>query len=250
MLRSLPERQSLNYAAVRPKALDLILSLTRSSPEAADAAIDGLIRSRALVLDEMAARHRSQRTAFESTDPLRIAFASAQQRLANLVVRGPGHVVAGSIHGTAGRRTARERDRGTGAGGTERRVQGRTQSSATRPRRRKGITSDGQCARVVRSLQPHSFSVSRQRLRTGEARYLRAPCRRISLLSCARSSRRLSCRWVLHRRSIHLSRSGGRTLPLRRGHRRTASGRSARSSRMSGLGLEKLVWDRVDPSLG
>ncbi len=32
MLRSLPERQSLNYAAVRPKALDLILSLSEVEP--------------------------------------------------------------------------------------------------------------------------------------------------------------------------------------------------------------------------
>ena len=34
MLRSLPERQSLNYAAVRPRGLNLILSLTGSTPEA------------------------------------------------------------------------------------------------------------------------------------------------------------------------------------------------------------------------
>jgi CHAT domain-containing protein len=89
MLRSLPERQALNYVAVRPRGLDLILSLVGSSPEATAFAIDGLIRSRALVLDEMAARQRSRRGAIEGTDPLRTAFASAQQRLANLVVRGP-----------------------------------------------------------------------------------------------------------------------------------------------------------------
>lgn len=92
MLRSLPERQSLNYAAVRPKALDLMLSLSASSPEFAGTAMDGVIRSRALVLDEMAVRHRSERAAFESTDSNRVAFASAQQRLANLAVRGPGQL--------------------------------------------------------------------------------------------------------------------------------------------------------------
>src|SRR5262249_7286797 len=87
MLRSLPERQSLNYAAVRPRGLDLILSLTSSASDAAVPAIDSLIRSRALVLDEMAARQRS-RTGSE-TAALRLAFAAAQQRLANLTVRGP-----------------------------------------------------------------------------------------------------------------------------------------------------------------
>jgi CHAT domain-containing protein/tetratricopeptide (TPR) repeat protein len=91
MLRSLPERQSLEYAAVRPRALDLLLSLA-DTPDAADAAMDGLIRSRALVLDEMAARQRLQRTSIERGDPLQLAFTSAQQRLANLVVRGPSQL--------------------------------------------------------------------------------------------------------------------------------------------------------------
>jgi CHAT domain-containing protein/tetratricopeptide (TPR) repeat protein len=91
MLRSLPERQSLEYAAVRPRALDLVLSLTDQS-QATDLALDGVVRGRALVLDEMAARQRSERTAIEGTDPLRVAFSSAQQRLANLVVRGPGQM--------------------------------------------------------------------------------------------------------------------------------------------------------------
>ena len=39
MLRSLPERQALNYAAARPRGLDLILSLAVSSPEAAPSAL-------------------------------------------------------------------------------------------------------------------------------------------------------------------------------------------------------------------
>ncbi len=91
MLRSLPERQSLNYAAARPRGLDLILSVTLLTPEAADSALDGVIRSRALILDEMATRQISQ-TATSSSDPLRAAFTSAQQRVANLVVRGPGQL--------------------------------------------------------------------------------------------------------------------------------------------------------------
>jgi len=89
MLQALPERQSLNYAAIRPRGLDLILSLTGADPEAVVPAIDGVIRARALVLDEMAARQRLLQTAVETADPLRVAFMAAQQRLANLTVRGP-----------------------------------------------------------------------------------------------------------------------------------------------------------------
>ena len=91
MLRSLPERQALNYAAARPRGLDLILSLSGSLPEAVPFALDGLIRSRALVLDEIAARQSGGRVASEGTD-LRGALSSAQQRLANLMVRGPGQM--------------------------------------------------------------------------------------------------------------------------------------------------------------
>jgi CHAT domain-containing protein/tetratricopeptide (TPR) repeat protein len=88
MLRSLPERQSLIYAAARPRGLDLILSLTMSAPETAAIALDAQIRSRALVLDEMAARQDSRKVV-ENENPLRVAVTLAQQRLANLVVRGP-----------------------------------------------------------------------------------------------------------------------------------------------------------------
>ena len=92
MLRSLPERQSLNYAAVRPKGLDLVLSLTLSSSEADDSAMDSVVRGRAMVLDEMATRRRTQQT--PTDDPVRNAFITAQQRLANLIVRGPDQLSA------------------------------------------------------------------------------------------------------------------------------------------------------------
>ena len=89
MLRYLPERQSLSYAARRPKGLDLILSLMGSAPDSAALALDELIRSRALVLDEMAGRRRETGTSGDDFAVLRAQLASVQQRLANLVVRGP-----------------------------------------------------------------------------------------------------------------------------------------------------------------
>jgi CHAT domain-containing protein/tetratricopeptide (TPR) repeat protein len=88
MLRSLPEREALNYAAARPRGLDLLLSLAPSTPDAAPIALDDLIRTRALVLDEIAAR-RSAPHEGEVAGP-RAELSAAQQRLANLIVRGPG----------------------------------------------------------------------------------------------------------------------------------------------------------------
>jgi CHAT domain-containing protein/tetratricopeptide (TPR) repeat protein len=90
MLRYLPERQALNYAAVRPKGLDLILSLAGDVPEAAAMGLDGVIRSRALVLDEMAARRTASSALDAETAAMRAELLSARQRFANLVVRGPG----------------------------------------------------------------------------------------------------------------------------------------------------------------
>jgi len=91
----LPERQALRYADVRTSGLDLALTLAAAGPEEAPGsgagAWDALVRSRALVLDEVATRHRS---AARSGDPetARLAgdLASARQRLANLTIRGPG----------------------------------------------------------------------------------------------------------------------------------------------------------------
>ena len=89
MLAHLPERESLNYARSRPRGLDLILSLADALPDAAKTALDETIRSRALVLDEMAAR-RSGRPGSEGESELWLTLAAARQRLAHLVVRGPG----------------------------------------------------------------------------------------------------------------------------------------------------------------
>ena len=89
MLRNLPERQSLTYAATRPKGLDLAMSLAGTDSGAVGRVFDALVRSRALVLDEMAARHRLRMDASGEVAPLWSALTSARQRLANLVVRGP-----------------------------------------------------------------------------------------------------------------------------------------------------------------
>jgi tetratricopeptide (TPR) repeat protein len=85
--RYLPERQALSYAVNRPRALDLILSLART--ESASVVLDAVIRSRALVLDEMATRRHGVTAAVDALAPLQAQLSSAEQRLANLLVRGP-----------------------------------------------------------------------------------------------------------------------------------------------------------------
>ena len=91
--RSLAEEEALRYAAVRTSGLDLALSLVADGgdEEARRKTLDSLTRSRAVVLDEMAARRRSIRGA---TDP-EIASAAksldeARERLAAHIVRGIG----------------------------------------------------------------------------------------------------------------------------------------------------------------
>ncbi|HEU5179504.1 MAG TPA: CHAT domain-containing tetratricopeptide repeat protein [Candidatus Polarisedimenticolia bacterium] len=90
--RALPERQALRYAAVRQTGLDLALSVAASGGDSslAGRAWDALVRSRALVTDEMSARHRAGSEA-ESIEigPYYAALAAARQRLADLVVHGP-----------------------------------------------------------------------------------------------------------------------------------------------------------------
>ena len=251
MLRSLPERQSLDYTAVRPQALDLILSLIGDSSEAVDQAVDGLIRSRALVLDEMAARQRSQRTSIGSTDPVRVAFTSAQQRLANLVVRGPGQL--SSAQYAAVLEDAQRDSELAEQALAERSAEFR----AERSRAQQGLEE------VRTSLPPDSVLVS-------FVRYERTLFNEPPKASQQTAAARLHVRTVLsylafvtrpHQRSavvplgsagaidslvdqwrVDIAAEAGTPLPR-------ASVKS-RSSRVSGLALRRLVWDRLTSYLG
>ncbi|MCU1237325.1 MAG: type pilus biosis/stability protein PilW [Candidatus Solibacter sp.] len=90
-VRSVDERQALGYNALQRASMDVALSIVeRPGAPASErtAAWDALIRSRALVLDEMAARHRS---ILESGDPgiaqLAERTAAARSALAKLVLQ-------------------------------------------------------------------------------------------------------------------------------------------------------------------
>jgi CHAT domain-containing protein/tetratricopeptide (TPR) repeat protein len=96
---TLSEREALAYAGERASSLDLLLTLAVQDRSTARAALGAVVRSRALVLDEMAARHR---TVAISADPdvarLGGELTSARERLARLVVRGPDKESAGHYH--------------------------------------------------------------------------------------------------------------------------------------------------------
>lgn len=89
----LSEHLALDYGSSRITGLDLALAMLSDGEESARVAAvwDQVIRSRALVLDEMAARGRSLA---ESDDAATAALVeelrSAQARLAHLSLRGPG----------------------------------------------------------------------------------------------------------------------------------------------------------------
>jgi CHAT domain-containing protein/tetratricopeptide (TPR) repeat protein len=91
----LSERGALANAAMKSQGLDICLSLAVKSQKGMEANLgkvwDSLIRSRAIIYDEMAARHR---ILTEVSNPeissLVESFNSARQNLANLVVRGTG----------------------------------------------------------------------------------------------------------------------------------------------------------------
>jgi CHAT domain-containing protein/tetratricopeptide (TPR) repeat protein len=86
-IRYLPERQAMAYAAARPRGLDLALSVPSSPPES-DRVLDMAIRTRGVILDELAARAK---TASANDDPevaaLNRTMLAARQRFATLMLR-------------------------------------------------------------------------------------------------------------------------------------------------------------------
>ena len=87
-LSSLPERQALTFATSRPKPLDVALSALPAGGSPNET-FDAVVRSRAVILDEMSARRQFlATTAGGALRPLLDARTAAAHRLASLVVRG------------------------------------------------------------------------------------------------------------------------------------------------------------------
>ncbi len=148
-IRMTPERQALHYAATRATALDLMIDLALQDPAARAPVYDALMRSRAVVFDEIAARHRATAA---SADPeiarLADALASARTRLARLVVQGPARFGKGEYTAALERARA-EKDR------AERALAERSSAFQAELQRRAGGSDD-----VLRSLAPPDALVS------------------------------------------------------------------------------------------
>ena len=114
MLTGMSERVGLQYAANRPSGLDRVLSLLIDRPESSGRreGIEALIRSRALVLDEMADRRRTFSTSAATGDShLMQDLTRSRKRLAYLTVQGPGAPDALDTFQRALSNARRERDR-------------------------------------------------------------------------------------------------------------------------------------------
>ena len=95
--RYLPERVALTYAAKRPRGLDLALSAALAAPDRRADVFDALIRSRRLILDELAARAHTLRTTGPQMSATSQRAQQARQRFANLLVRSLDEPVARSV---------------------------------------------------------------------------------------------------------------------------------------------------------
>lgn len=89
-IRSLSEREALVYASRSPSALHLAIALAEQQPGVSRRLVwDAVIRSRTLVLDELAMRHRRIATSGDAEVAHRVRqLTTARDRLARLSVRG------------------------------------------------------------------------------------------------------------------------------------------------------------------
>jgi CHAT domain-containing protein len=90
--RALSERQALRSADVRSRGLPVaVAALSRTLPDSVyRSVLDGVIHSRALVLDEMAERRRTLSAMGDSTvDALKTRLRDASRGVAKLLVEGP-----------------------------------------------------------------------------------------------------------------------------------------------------------------
>lgn len=87
-IRYLPERQAMEYAAKRPRGLDLALSIVAADGgRDPSAVLDSLVQSRGVILDELAARAKSVVGADPDLTALNAAVTVARERFANLMLR-------------------------------------------------------------------------------------------------------------------------------------------------------------------
>jgi CHAT domain-containing protein len=95
-VRYVADRRAMEYASARPRGLDLALSVVADDhlETAGPQALDAVIQSRGIVLDELAARARFVSGADAKTASIAVSLADAQRRFAGLMLRGLGGQLA------------------------------------------------------------------------------------------------------------------------------------------------------------
>ena len=99
-VRFLAERQALGYTIQLHQAMGTTLSLADDMAGYESRLLDRIIKARSLTLDAMAARnHAASDVALPNVAALRTSLTAASQRLANIIVRGPGALSAEAYRG-------------------------------------------------------------------------------------------------------------------------------------------------------
>ena len=114
MLTGMSERVGLHYAASRPSGLDRMFSILIDQPESGEVeeGVEALIRSRAMVLDEIAGRLRTYSTSASMADIRWMQdLKRSRKRLAYLTVQGPRDPDTLEAFQRALANATRERDR-------------------------------------------------------------------------------------------------------------------------------------------
>jgi len=238
LVRYLPERQGLAYSDKRPRGLDLALSIVADTAAVdASSVLDSLIRSRSLVLDELATRARTATAGHSDGPGVEQGVALARQRFANLMVRSLQEPVPRDLLDEA-RRNKEEAE----AALAERSVEARAEMARTSTGLdavRRGLPAGAALVSFIQYERtrrtPAGSVVSQPAL---AAFVIRAGSRDVAFVSLGAVSdtERLIAAW----------RTEAATGPL---VARLSAGAALRNYRAVGTRLRRAVWDPISPHL-
>ncbi|MHC4506427.1 MAG: tetratricopeptide repeat protein, partial [Planctomycetota bacterium] len=240
--RALPEGEALDYAAHRRSGFDILLTVATERDDVDVARVwDAVIRSRALVFDEMAARNRVLHGAGDAeAERLIASYRQTIENLAKLIITGPGSDTDTYRERLREARFARERAERALAAKSERFRASVAGSSVSLESVRRALPPNGALIAYVgyeALLRPTDGSGGAELSRSSYAAFVIGPGRdtpEIVALGPARDIEDAVRRW---REAVVV----GREIPGR-----TAE-TSASEYRREGAALRRLVWDPVAP---
>lgn len=234
-MSALPERQALDHARRRPRGADFALSMALSEGEYdVVGAYDAVVRSRAAVFDEVAARTRVPRDAQGGeVRQAWLALVGARQRLANLVVRATEGQLPAMAEALAEAQSVREE--------AERRLVERSGSF-----RAAGVRARASAATLAGQLPPSTALVSFVRFERTAMAGSDAPASRPPI-----RPRAAYAAFVLTpggRPPVLVSLGGAAALDqaVTDWRRAVASAAPAADLRVLGVRLRRLLWDPLE----